>query len=306
MKLGIIKTFTKITGRTGLKLQKHSPEILMAAGITGIVVGTIMACRATRKLDNVIDEQHDEKIYVEDLYSEGEIDHKEYQKNLAKVYGMTALKVVKLYAPAVTMEVAAIGCVLGAHGIMKKRNVALMAAYKAVEQSFNDYRQRVIEEFGEEKDYDLKHGIQHEKVKVDEDGKKVTKTLNKADPNNISQYARFFDAASKEWQGIPEYDLMFLKSQQNYMNDLLHARGHVFLNEVYDALGLERSRAGAVVGWILTKDGDNYVDFGIFDGDRPRTRAFVNGTEENILLDFNVDGVIYDLIEEEDGFRRDR
>ena len=306
MKLGIVKTFTKITGRTGLKLQKHSPEILMAAGITGIVVGTVMACRATRKLDNVIDEQHDEKIYVEDLYSEGEIDHKEYQKNLTKVYAKTGLKIAKLYGPAVTLQIASIGCILGSHGIMKKRNVALMAAYKAVEQSFNDYRQRVIEEFGEEKDYDLKHGIQHEKVKVDEDGKKVIKTLNKADPNSISQYARFFDAASKEWQGIPEYDLMFLKSQQNYMNDLLHARGHVFLNEVYDALGLERSRAGAVVGWILTKDGDNFVDFGIFDGDRPRTRAFVNGTEENILLDFNVDGVIYDLIEEEDGFRRDR
>ena len=299
MRFEIVKTFTKVAGRTGLKLQKHSPEILMA-------VGTVMACRATRKLDNVIDEQHDEKIYVEDLYSEGEIDHKEYQKNLTKVYVKTGLRIAKLYGPAVTLQIASIGCILGSHGIMKKRNVALMAAYKAVEQSFNDYRQRVIEEFGEEKDYDLKHGIQHEKVKVDEDGKKVTKTLNKADPNTISQYARFFDAASKEWQGIPEYDLMFLKSQQNYMNDLLRARGHVFLNEVYDALGLERSRAGAVVGWILTKDGDNYVDFGIFDGDRPRTRAFVNGTEENILLDFNVDGVIYDLIEEEDGFRRDR
>ena len=306
MNLGIVKTFTKVAGRTGLKLQKHSPEILMAAGITGIIVSTVMACRATRKLDYVIDEQYEEKIYVEDLYSEGEIDHKVYQKNLAKVYAKTGLRIAKLYGPAVTLQIASIGCILGSHGIMKKRNVALMAAYKAVEQSFNDYRQRVIEEFGEEKDYDLKHGIQHEKVKVDEDGKKVTKTLNKADPNSISQYARFFDAASKEWQGIPEYDLMFLKSQQNYMNDLLHARGHVFLNEVYDALGLERSRAGAVVGWILTKDGDNYVDFGIFDGDRPRTRAFVNGTEENILLDFNVDGVIYDLIEEEDGFRRDR
>lgn len=303
MKLGIVKTFTKVAGRTGLKLQKHSPEILMAAGITGIVVGTVMACRATTKLDEVMEEHEDA---VDDIKRDAGLMENDYRKELAKTYATTGLKIAKLYGPAVTLQIASIGCVLGAHGILKKRNVALMAAYKAVEQSFNDYRQRVIEEFGEEKDYDLKHGIRHEKVKVDEDGKKVTKTLNKADPNSISQYARFFDAASKEWQGIPEYDLMFLKSQQNYMNDLLHARGHVFLNEVYDALGLERSRAGAVVGWILTKDGDNYVDFGIFDGDRPRTRAFVNGTEENILLDFNVDGVIYDLIEEEDGFRRDR
>ena len=303
MKLGIIKTFTKVAGRTGLKLQKHSPEILMAAGIAGIIVSTIIACRATTKLDEVMEEHEDA---IDDIKRDAGLLENDYRKELAKVYVTTGLKIAKLYGPAVTLQIASIGCILGSHGIMKKRNVALMAAYKAVEQSFNDYRQRVIEEFGEEKDYDLKHGIQHEKVKVDEDGKKVTKTLNKADPNTISQYARFFDAASKEWQGIPEYDLMFLKSQQNYMNDLLHARGHVFLNEVYDALGLERSRAGAVVGWILTKDGDNYVDFGIFDEDRPRTRAFVNGTEENVLLDFNVDGVIYDLIEEEDGFRRDR
>lgn len=303
MKLGIVKTFTKVAGRTGLKLQKHSPEILMAAGITGIIVSTVMACRATTKLDEVMEEHEDA---VDDIKSDAGLLENDYRKELAKTYATTGLKMVKLYGPAVTLQIASIGCILGSHGIMKKLNVALMAAYKAVEQSFNDYRQRVIEEFGEEKDYDLKHGIQHEKVKVDEDGKKVIKTLNKADPNNISQYARFFDAASKEWQGMPEYDLMFLKSQQNYMNDLLHARGHVFLNEVYDALGLERSRAGAVVGWILTKDGDNFIDFGIFDGDRPRTRAFVNGTEENILLDFNVDGVIYDLIEEEDGFRRDR
>lgn len=303
MRFEIVKTFTKIAGRTGLKLQKHSPEILMAAGITGIIMSTVMACHATTKLDEVMEEHEDA---VDDIKSDAWLLENDDRKELAKIYATTGLKIVKLYGPAVTLQIASIGCVLGAHGILKKRNVALMAAYKAVEQSFNDYRQRVIEEFGEEKDYDLKHGIQHEKVKVDEDGKKVTKTLNKADPNNISQYARFFDAASKEWQGIPEYDLMFLKSQQNYMNDLLHARGHVFLNEVYDALGLERSRAGAVVGWILTKDGDNFVDFGIFDGDRPRTRAFVNGTEENILLDFNVDGVIYDLIEEEDGFRRNR
>ena len=303
MKLGIIKTFTKVAGRTGLKLQKHSPEILMAAGITGIIVSTVMACRATTKLDEVMEEHENA---VDDIKRDAGLMENDYRKELAKTYATTGLKIVKLYGPAVTLQIASIGCVLGSHGIMKKRNVALMAAYKAVEQSFNDYRQRVIEEFGEEKDYDLKHGIQHEKVKVDEDGKKVTKTLNKADPNSISQYARFFDASSKEYQGIPEYDLIFLKAQQNYANDLLHSRGHVFLNEVYDALGLDRTRAGAVVGWILTKDGDNFIDFGIFDGDSPRARAFVNGHEDCILLDFNVDGVIYDLIEEEDGFRRDR
>lgn len=306
MKLELMKTISKVAGRTGLKLQKHSPEILMAAGITGIVVGTVMACRATTKLDDILEEHEDNVEYVNDCYANKELSEKEKQKELAKTYGSTALRIGKLYAPAVSLEVASIGCILGAHGIMTKRNVALMAAYKAVEQSFAEYRQRVIEEYGEEKDYDLKHGIRHEKIKVEEDGKKTTKVINKADPNGISQYARFFDASSKEWQGIPEYDLIFLKAQQNYANDLLHSRGHVFLNEVYDSLGLDHTSAGSVVGWILSKDGNNFIDFGIFNGDNPRTRAFVNGNEDCILLDFNVDGVIYDLIEEEDGFRSDR
>ena len=306
MKFEIVKTITKVTGRTGLILRKHSPEILMVAGVTGIIASTIMACRASTKLEDIVDKHKDDVGYIKEEMEDGALEDNEYKKELAMQYGKTALKVVRLYGPAISLQMASIGCILSAHGIMKKRNVALMAAYKAVEQSFNEYRQRVIDEFGEDKDYDLKHGITHEKTKVDEDGKKVTKTINKMDPNGISQYAKFFDASSREWQGIPEYDLIFLKSQQNYANDLLHSRGHVFLNEVYDALGLDHTKAGSIVGWILTKDGNNFIDFGIFDGDNPRTRAFVNGYEDCILLDFNVDGVIYDLIEEEDGFRRNR
>jgi hypothetical protein len=63
-------------------------------------------------------------------------------------------------------------------------------------------------------------------------------------------------------------------------------------------LGIDRSKAGSVVGWVITKEGtgDNFIDFGVFDGDNPRARDFVNGREGSILLDFNVDGVIYDKI----------
>jgi hypothetical protein len=212
----------------------------------------------------------------------------------------SGIKLVKLYGPAITLSAASIACFLGAHNILQKRNVALIAAYKAVEKGFTDYRRRVIDELGIDKDRQFKHGIKKElvtEIEVGEDGKpkKVKKTIDIVDPNEHSVYARFFDETSAQWDHSAEHNLIFLKCQQNFANDLLRARGHLFLNEVYDMLGIPRSGAGAVVGWRIGL-GDDFVDFGIFEYGKHKVRDFVNGYEPAILLDFNVDGLIYDKI----------
>jgi len=313
MKLKKLTTsLSKMAGRSGLVLKKYSPEILLVVGIGGTVASTILACRATLHVDEVI-ETHRTKLdkinECWDKVEEGEISvdeysEKDYKKDLTVVYVQTAVDFIKLYGPAVTLGIASVACIVGGQGVMKKRNVALMAAYKAVEEGFNNYRQRVRDEYGDETDYMFKNGLHAETVtetEVGEDGKthKVKKTkLNSDDTNNLSVYARFFDESCSQWTKTPEYNFMFLRAQQNYFNDMLKARGHVFLNEVYDALGIPRSSAGAMVGWVMRKDGegDNFIDFGIFDGDKSKARDFVNGYERSILLDFNVDGVIYDMI----------
>ena len=293
----------KVTGRTGLLLKKRSPEILMIVGITGVVTSTVLACTATLKAGDVLDTAKEkmDTIKLAHATSDKEIySETDYQKDLAITYVQTGVDFVKLYGPSVTLGMVSIGCLLGAHGIMKKRNIALMAAYKAVETSFKDYRNRVIEEFGEEKDYLYKNGIRQEVVTVigtDEDGKKIkTKEIVETiDPNQHSPYAVFFDESSPNWSKTSEYNKMFLQGHQNYANDLLKARGHVFLNEVYDMIGVPRTSTGAVVGWVKGA-GDDFIDFGIFKLDSPKARDFVNGYERSILLDFNVDGVIYDKI----------
>lgn len=303
--LNNVKTVaTRVVGRSGLFVKKHSPEILLTAGIVGVVASTVMCCKATLKVDELLDarkEQLDNIHYAKDTLEEEEYSEQDYKKDLTITYVQTGLGFVKLYGPAVSLGILSVGCILGAHGIMKKRNVALMAAYKTIEQSFNDYRQRVVEELGEEKDKMFKYGIRQETVtEVEKDAngkeKKVTKTVNTLDPNTHSQYARFFDEASPHWSKTPEYNLIFLKAQQNYANDLLHARGHLFLNEVYDMLGIPRSQAGAVVGWVMSEHGDNFVDFGMYQLNNMKARDFVNGYERSILIDPNVDGVIYDLL----------
>ena len=227
------------------------------------------------------------------------------KKDLAITYVQTGVKLVKLYAPSVALGVLSITSILASNNILRKRNVALAAAYATVDKSFKEYRNRVIERFGETVDRELKYNIKAKKieevVKDEETGKekKVKKTIEIGDPNTYSDYARFFDDGCKGWEKDSEYNLMFLRAQQQYANDLLRSRGHLFLNEVYDMLGIPRTKAGQVVGWVYNKDnpvGDNYVDFGLYDINREVVRNFVNGYERTILLDFNVDGNIWDLI----------
>lgn len=283
--------------RTALLAQKSSPEVLLAAGIIGMVGSTVLACRATLKMDAVLDETK-EKLNTAKTLEHQDYSERDRQRDISLIYYQTGIKVVKLYTPAIVLGGLSIYALTTSHSIMAKRAVALTAAYGALEKGFNEYRGRVIEKYGEEEDRNLRYGSQQIEVTDPKSGKK--KTVTRVGRNEPSIYARFFDISSSSWNKEPEYNRMFLQCQQNYANDKLHARGHVFLNEVYDMLGLERSKAGAVVGWILSKDGetDNYIDFGVFDGKTQASRDFVNGFEGAILLDFNVDGVIYDKIDD--------
>lgn len=308
-----IQTAKFAIGRGGLVLKKYSPEILTAAGVIGTVGSTVLACKATLKVEDILDEAkkksnlinavHDGEIEVDAEYTD-----KDYSKDLIVNRTQTAVKLIKLYGPAITLGALSITAILGGQHILRKRNVAIMAAYKLCEESFNNYRSRVKDELGEEKDRQFYYGITEENVKEkvkSKDGKTktVTKKVEKTPDHLCSQYARFFDEANPNWDKSPEQNMYFLKMVQNQMNDKLQARGHVFLNEVYDALGFERSEAGQFVGWIRNRDNtameasDGYIDFNIFDGKNYAKRAFVNGDERSILLDFNVDdGMIYDLI----------
>ena len=178
------------------------------------------------------------------------------------------------------------------HSILRERNLALTAAYAAVDEAFRTYRERVIAKYGEDQDREFRYTT--ETVDVINDRGKMHKEV-RVGPGEPSMYARFFDQYCSEWSKEAEYNLALLTCKQSYWNDILRIRGHVFLNEVYISLGMTHTTAGSVVGWVLSNDGDNYIDFGVFEGDGA-SRAFVNGREGSILLDFNVDGVIFDKL----------
>lgn len=303
MKNKLISTFAKVK----IKVVKHSPEILTTVGVVGVVTSAVMACKATRKLDGILETAKDDVEKIKDLSTDsGMVDYtaEDGQKDLAITYVQTGAKIVKLYLPSIALGVVSLTCMLSANKILQKRNAALSAAYFVLDKSFKEYKGRVVERFGEEVEKEIRYNIRKStegETYTDKDGNVIDLPADEKviDALEYSEYARFFDEGSIYWKRDSEYNMVFLKSQQQYCNDLLISRGHLFLNEVYDMLGIPRTKAGQVVGWIYdtkTPVGDNYVDFGIYDMDKERVRAFINGYEQNILLDFNVDGVVLDLL----------
>lgn len=311
-KLAIINTMTTGFHKTGLRLKKHSPEILVVAGVIGTVTSAVMACKATLKVNDILTDTRDQLDKIHECASDPHMS-KEYTAEDAKkdttiVYAQTGVKLVKLYGPSIALGVLSITSILASNNILRKRNVALAAAYTTIDKSFKEYRNRVIERFGKEVDHELKYNIKKQKVEEvvtdPETGKekKIKKTVDVAGPELASPYARFYDDGCTSWEKDPEANLFFLRAEQNLANDRLRARGYLFLNEVYERLGIPTTKAGQIVGWIYDPEnpdhqGDDYVDFGIYDINREKSRDFVNGYERVILLDFNVDGPILDQIE---------
>jgi Family of unknown function (DUF6353) len=296
MSLTVPASITSKLGRNVLLLQKSSPTLLFGVGIVGVVGGTVLACRATLKMNTILDDAAKKMTKVKE-YDDSDYSEKDREHDLTLVRFQTGIQVAKVYVPAITVSVIGIVALTGSHRILTNRNAALTAAYATLDQAFNRYRQRVIEKYGEDQDRDFRFDT--ELVQITDPDTNKKKTVARIGPGEISGYARFFDPFSPSWSKDPQVNLFFLKCQQNHVNDLLKVRGHVFLNEVYDRLGMERSSAGAVVGWVLSKDGstDNHISFGVFEGQTENSREFVNGREGAVLCDFNVDGLIYDKID---------
>lgn len=299
MKTQITKALSGLVTKTGFALKKHSPEILVVSGIVGLIGSAVWACVNTRKLDNV-QAQHQHNIdALEHDVEEGEIDEEDAKKEAAKIYAMTGLRIARLYVPPVTLAVLSAVSILASYGILRKRNVALAAAVSSLTQTFQEYRNRVIERFGDDVDRDLRFNTHTETIEekvTDENGKTrtVKKKINVVDPDfNGSEFAVIFGDKSREYNKNLEVSLAFLHLQEKIANNMLITHGHLFWNEILDNLDLPRTVAGQVCGWIYDPtdtrhDGDNYISFNT----RVLKRKTENGYEDIIVVDPNVDGDI--------------
>lgn len=302
MKFSLPSAVTTRVAHQSLRFQANSPRILFYSGLFLMGATVATACKGTLALEGVLDEvrrdREDVKLVAEthpEKYGEREVAKLNFYvttKGLAKI--------AKLYLPSVALGVAAVACLTTSHNQLTRRNAGLSAALAATERALNSYRDRVRENLGEEKELEIWRGEKTEKVAVlDDEGRETKSTKKVKTGGGYSPYARIWGQdTTNEWDPIPEYNLAKLRSVQELMTLRLNSRGHVFLNEVFDELGLERTAAGAVVGWLSQKYGgaDGFVDFGVMNRDpeeQVRFLDFVRGNENHILLDFNVDGEIW-------------
>lgn len=308
-------TFKYLINRTGLKIKKYSPEILTGVGVVTFVGTIIYACKQSTKAHDILEKYHEEMDEINEaveLAEQGNLidpmgNNMPYEKvdirrDKFGVMARTGVGFVKLYAGPAILGSVSIASFLSANHILKTRYLGAVAAFNIVSNAFEKYRERVISDGGVDLDRSYMYGAEIDKqdiIEIDEEGKKKKTKVpveNLDSPMNISQYARFFDESCPDWTKSAEANRTFLLGQQAIADVMLKTRGHLFLNEVYDMLGMERTAAGALVGWVLG-NGDNYVDFGLYDASSKATRRFVNGVENVILLDFNVDGIIFDKLD---------
>lgn len=310
----IMKSVSGTVHKVGFQLQRKSPELLVGLGIIGAITSAVLACKATTKAGKIIEEANDAISTIHQANENGVTNagetysEQDCKKDLAVAYVQTGVKFAKLYAPAVLLGAASVTSILASHNIMKKRNVALAAAYAAVDKSFKDYRGRVLERFGEQVEKELRYNIKAQEIEETvTDGKGKEKTVKKTadvaqagwDPSRYSPYAKIFDESHPDWRKDAEQNLYYLKALQAQATNKLRSQGHLFLNEVYDMLGFKRTQAGAAVGWIYDPRhpiGDDFVDFGMYEVRREKAVDFVNGYERSFILDFNVVGDITSLL----------
>lgn len=300
----------QILVKTKLGIKKHSPEILVATGIGTGIVAAVIACKQTIKANDIIAEARKNLQSIEnvkELAANNEVEYtEEDEQQDRKTIGMhVAVGMVKTYALPVGLGVLSITCILAGHHILKKRNVALAAAYSALSTDFMNYRKRVVDKYGKDVDFMLKNGLEKQIVAnqvVDPETGEVKETKEEVltyDGDKLSQYARIFDeVGSTQWTPSADHNRAFLLMEQNYFNERIRTRGYIFLNEVYERLGFRPTKAGSVVGWVYQNADYEGIDFGIFTAHTQKAAEFLEGTEPSIILDFNVQGDILSLVTE--------
>ena len=303
----MFETVIVAVNRAGLVLRKHSPEILMGLGFVSFVGTVVLASKAALKSEEIVAEYKNRMDIVnkaEEHVEKGEVHMPEDydpRKEKAAVAAVAVKDLAIAYAPTVAVGATSLTCFFVAHKILSNRYLATAAALTSVTEAFDAYRKRVREEAGEEMDKHYRYGTAISKVVetvTDEAGNETTVEATKEETNYIpgpSEYARIFDEENPNWDPNPTFNLMFLRAQQEYANNLFKSRGHLFLNEVYDLLDFPRTPVGAVAGWVKG-EGDDYIDFGLYDETNKDVIRFINGKSANVLLDFNVSGRIWDKI----------
>lgn len=281
------QTATRALGSGRFWVGQNGPTILTIGGLIGFGVTTALAIRQTTKAQPVLEKIEKDIEAARQDENVGGTAEKIHQRALVRAYAKASLELAEVYWPVAAMGAASAVAIIAGHRTMLKRQASLVAAYSLLDAGFKAYRKAVAEVIGEDEERKLYREKTIEFLDKRR-GLEACEFIAGEDDVMPSPYAKFFDEMSHNWKPEPEYNRFFLRCQQEWATQRLQARGFLFLNEVYEALGLPWEQCGQHVGWKLGQaNSDDYVDFGMYEIGDECKRAFINGHEHTILLDFN-------------------
>lgn len=303
--------------KAAVKLSKHGPTILVVGGVALMAAGTIVACNKTAGVEAILDDHKERmKPIVQKRKAAEEkkaiYSPEDQRMDTAKEFFRTGGQFIKLYSPALVLEITGAVAILTGHHILSKRHLAMAASYAGLQKSYSEYRERIVNEYGKDADFRALTGARKESIdyaEVDEDGKYagegVTDYDNVIDPEHIDMYSVLYDEMySGSWTPNPVTNMAQIKGVEEYWNQRFESRGFVYYHEVLKDLGIwdrlpyEKQKLFIGKGWVWGA-GDNYISLGIFDVNVPMTDAkkdFIMGYEPSVLIVPNLDGDVATLL----------
>ena len=280
-------------------LRKVGPEIGTVAGMAGIAASAIYLYKAVNESKDILAKVKEEVKKLEDEGAD--------EKDIKAVKIAGGVAVAKKVALPAGLAVASSATVLGIHHEMRKENRRLSEVITQTSLAYNALKNEIREQLGDEQADELIYSvrkpdkkeikeIEENSPRKDEITDEERKSYRISDGEEItpSPYAVFFDETCNNYSDDPEYNKNTLILLQAQLNERLKRVGYVYLNEVYEKLGVEKTEAGHVMGWRYAPhdpnhEGDNQIDFNMWDIRSRANRRFINGYEPVVLLDFNID-----------------
>lgn len=279
-------------------LKQIAPEIATIGGTAGVAFGAIGLYKAIQDSKDILAKVKEEVKRLEDDGAD--------EKDIKAVKIAGGITVAKKVAPSAALVVGSTAAVFASHYELRKENKRLSDIITHTSLAYNTIVKTLKDKLGDEKAEEIIYGIR----KPNEEERKVIEDLTKDNPMTEEQqktyrisddteispslYAVFFDETCTNYSDDPDFNKNTLILLQARFNERLRRVGYVYLNEIYEALGVEKTEAGHDMGWRYAPhdpnhEGANTIDFNMWDIRSKANRRFINGYEPIILLDFNVD-----------------
>lgn len=252
-------------GNKGLTLVKpHLPTIMVVAGSASVVAGAFFACKATLKVDQVLEEHNAIMSHVRESIEklpEGRLTKREIMSDKLQCYAATAGKLCRLYAPAIGLSLAGFAAIFSGFGMIKRWHALAVSSVAALDEKFGKYRAGVIKKYGKEVDKQLAGEIiettKQEIKKIDEEtgeekAEEVDAITGITFENLVEDdFTRVFDCSNPRWENDYLFNDNFFKNLIHYYTKHLqsHRMDHVFFNTILKECGFRETGIGHFYGW---------------------------------------------------------